>query len=358
MRFHQKWVVMAAVCLLATVTQVSAMDYAAYPYDREGAVLDFGVQPVSFPDVMVTESMKRDRIFQQALSATGNTMRQHAYFKGNDMLPYLRDRQLEAAVFGDMPALRAAAAGEVLIVALLKQSFSSVVAGTFLQTKDLKGKRIAYGQGSTAHYTLLEALATAGLTEKDVTLVPMEVSDMPAALEKGLVDAFSAWEPAPTIALAKHPEYRVVYRGLNMSFLVMSRHVVENHPEAARHFVAAYARAIHWMRSNRRNLETAARWALQAGTAFSGKPAALTAEQAAQITRREILDVPSAPVVPEVELTERGTLYKEFLFLNSQAKLPGNPGWNTIRGSFARELLEEIFTHSGKYRLREFDYSS
>lgn len=358
MRFHRKGLLMVAVCLLAAASSASAADYAAYAYDREGAVLDFGVQPVSFPDVMVTETMRRDRILQQALSTTGKAVKQHAYFKGNDMLPYLGDRQLEAAVFGDMPTLRAAAAGEVLIVALLKQSFSSVVAGTFLQARDLKGKRIAYGQGSTAHYTLLEALATAGLRDKDVTLVPMEISDMPAALEKGQVDAFSAWEPAPTIALARHPEYSVVYRGLNMSFLVMSRHFVERYPAETRHFVAAYVRAINWMRSNRRNLETASNWALQAGTAFSGKPVALTAEQAAQITRREILDVPSAPVVPEVELTERGTLYKEFLFLNSQAKLPGNPGWNMIRGSFARELLEEIFTYSGKYRLREFDYSS
>jgi NitT/TauT family transport system substrate-binding protein len=358
MRFHRMALFGLAVCLLAVASRISAMDYAAYPYDRGGTVLDFGVQPVSLPDVMVTEVMRRDRILQQALAAGGNTMKQHAYFKGNDMLPYLRDRQLEAAVFGDMPALRAAAGGEVLLVALLKQSFSSVVAGRFMQLKELMGKRIAYGQGSTAHYTLLEALAAAGLSEKDVTLVPMEVNDMPAALEKGLVDAFSAWEPAPTIALAKHPEYSVVYRGLNMSFLVMSRQYVENHPDATLYFVAAYVRAINWMRARRHNLESAAHWALQAGATFSGKPAALTAEQAARITQREILDVPSAPLIPDVETTERGTLYREFLFLNSQARLPGNPGWNVIRGSFARTLLEEVFTHPGKYRIGEFDYSN
>ncbi len=327
-------------------------------FNLDGAVLDFGVQPVSFPDVMITEVMKRDRILHEALSSTRSSVRQHPYFKGNDILPFLRDNQLEAAVFGDMPTLRAAAEHEILIVALVKQSFSSVVAGKFMQARDLKGKRIAYGQGSTAHYALLECLSSAGLTERDVTLIPMEVSDMPAALEKGEVDAFSAWEPAPTIALSRHPQNSVVYRGLNMSFLVMAKAYADAHPHETRQFAAAFIRAINWMRSNRRNLESAAAWALKAGFEFSGKPPGLSAEQAAAITRKEVLDVPSAPVIPANETGTQGTLFKEFQFLKKQGKLSAQVEWDKISRSFALGLTEELYANPSKYRLKSFDYTN
>jgi NitT/TauT family transport system substrate-binding protein len=61
---------------------------------------------------------------------------------------------------------------------------------------DLRGRKIATVPDTTAHYCLVKTLQSAGLSERDVTVVAMTPPDMPAALARGDVDAVSIWEPA------------------------------------------------------------------------------------------------------------------------------------------------------------------
>jgi sulfonate transport system substrate-binding protein len=61
---------------------------------------------------------------------------------------------------------------------------------------DLRGRKIATALNTSANFYLVKTLQTAGLTEKDVTVVGMAPPDMPAALARGDVDAVSIWEPA------------------------------------------------------------------------------------------------------------------------------------------------------------------
>ncbi|HEX2654761.1 MAG TPA: aliphatic sulfonate ABC transporter substrate-binding protein [Xanthobacteraceae bacterium] len=60
---------------------------------------------------------------------------------------------------------------------------------------DLKGKKIAVTKGSDPHAFLLRALENAGLSEKDVILVPMPHADGRKAMEAGEVDAWSGLDP-------------------------------------------------------------------------------------------------------------------------------------------------------------------
>lgn len=319
-------------------------------------VIDFGVQPLTFPHVMTTEVIRRDRILQSQLARAGWSMRQHPYYKGNDMLQALAEGQLDAAAFGDIPALNAAAGGNVAIVALLKHTFSSVVTRHYTPLADLKGKRIGNGKGSTAHYTLLEGLASVGLSEGDVELVDINVNDMPTALADGVVDAFSAWEPAPTVALARSPDAFVAYRGVNNAYLVLGNVLVQRHPEVARHFVAAVARAIYWMKKNPGHLRQAARWGLDAGTAFTGASAELNLDLAMAIMRQEVLNVPGIPVLPRGEAQPSGRMAKQLAFLQQQGKLPAGVAWPQIARHFAPQLLADVLGRPGRYRVFNFDY--
>ena len=325
-------------------------------FDRGGKVIDFGVQPVSFPDVMFTEVMKRDRTLAAQLEKSGWQMRQHPYAKGNDMIPHLGDGDLEAAVFGDMPTINAAARHNLYIGALLKHTFSSVVINRQVQMKDLKGKRIGNGTGSTAHYSLLEGMASAGLTEKDVQLVDMSVSDMPDALESGKIDAFSAWEPAPTIALARSKNAFVAYRGVNNSYLVLNRKFVDQNPDVAKSFVAAFARALYWMKKSPDHLQRAAEWSLAAGSEYSGTPAKLTVKQAIDITRREAVDVPGMPTLPKGEATPKGRMANQLDFLKRLDKVPADVAWSKVGSSFAPSLMDETLRVPARYQVYNFDY--
>jgi NitT/TauT family transport system substrate-binding protein len=60
---------------------------------------------------------------------------------------------------------------------------------------DLRGKKVGTPANTSSQFYLVKALRRAGLKESDVTVVPMAVTDMAAALRRGDVDAVSGWEP-------------------------------------------------------------------------------------------------------------------------------------------------------------------
>src|SRR6185503_12451802 len=60
---------------------------------------------------------------------------------------------------------------------------------------DLRGKRIATPFASTAHYSLLAALAQNGLSPSDVQLIDLQPQAILAAWERGDIDAAYPWLP-------------------------------------------------------------------------------------------------------------------------------------------------------------------
>ncbi|MDT5330501.1 MAG: sulfonate transport system substrate-binding protein, partial [Mycobacterium sp.] len=77
---------------------------------------------------------------------------------------------------------------------------------------DLKGKRIAVPQGSSAHGLALLALKSVGLTPKDVELVYLSPAAGGTAFNTGKVDAWSIWNPQS--ALAVKDGARIIAKGL------------------------------------------------------------------------------------------------------------------------------------------------
>ncbi|UBV44932.1 aliphatic sulfonate ABC transporter substrate-binding protein (plasmid) [Deinococcus taeanensis] len=72
---------------------------------------------------------------------------------------------------------------------------------TIQKVGDLKGKRIGVARGSSAHAFLFSVLQSAGLSFKDVTLVPLLPPDARPAFENGSIDAWVIWDPFLTTAL-------------------------------------------------------------------------------------------------------------------------------------------------------------
>jgi NitT/TauT family transport system substrate-binding protein len=61
---------------------------------------------------------------------------------------------------------------------------------------DLRGKRISLPRDTSAHYALVRMLASAGVSESEVTVVDVVVrNQMAAAVFDGRADALSMWEP-------------------------------------------------------------------------------------------------------------------------------------------------------------------
>lgn len=329
-------------------------------FDRYGltpasAALDLGVQPLGTPSGVISAVMLRDRLLRSALVNAGKPLKAHAFRRGADMVALLGDDRLEAGLLGDMPTILAASANQVLVVGLVKQAATAIVASGDTQVRGLAGKRIGYVPESSAHSTLLQGLASSGLTENDVKLVALGVDEMPDALARGDIEAFSAWEPAPSVALGRSDKNRVVFRGLSSDYFVINRDFEKNSPEAARLLVAGFVRAIEWMRASPRNLEAAARWAVADSQTFAGKVSAVTAQQIRVITRREILNIPSAPVI----LVAPGApppLKSEYEFLEKLGKLPAKARWDNVASAFRYDGLGRVQSEPSKFKVHSFDY--
>ncbi|WP_428986104.1 ABC transporter substrate-binding protein [Streptomyces pyxinae] len=102
---------------------------------------------------------------------------------------------------GNTPPVFAAGAGSK--IAVVSASHGAAAGEAVLvpedsplrRTADLKGKRVAVAQGSSAHYQLLASLRKAGLSLKDVDLTLLQPADALAAFTSGKVDAWAVWDP-------------------------------------------------------------------------------------------------------------------------------------------------------------------
>ncbi|MBV8212383.1 MAG: aliphatic sulfonate ABC transporter substrate-binding protein [Verrucomicrobia bacterium] len=68
-------------------------------------------------------------------------------------------------------------------------------ASNISRIEDLRGKRVAVTRGTDPHIFLLRSLASSGLSENDIQLVPLQHSDGKVALERGQVDAWAGLDP-------------------------------------------------------------------------------------------------------------------------------------------------------------------
>lgn len=351
-----RWFVAIMVVVLFSPCSQAAESYVdKYGLNRNSPAIDMGVQPLGVPSGVLSSIMRRDRILLEKLKGMGNPLLTYPFQRGADMLPALADGRLDAALLGDMPTLLAAASGNVLIIGLVKQSPTAIVARGGAQVGTLAGKRIAYVEASSAHQTLLQGLSSAGLSEKDVKLVPMRVDEMPSALARGEIEAFAAWEPAPSIALAQSDINRIVFRGSSTDYFVISPEAARRLPQAVNVLVAAYVRAIEWLRLSQRNQEKAAQWVKDDAEAFSGKKSDISPAQIARITRRELLNIPSAPriiVNPRAQPPLKGA----FDFLKGLGKLPADASWANVESAMDNDILADILADTRHFETGRFDY--
>lgn len=330
--------------------------YSDYEFIKSKSVINIGIQPLWIPTNLIAEVMKRDLILRDILQNDGMEIKWYPFLKGNDVNMFLKNGSLHGGIGGDMPAITAAANMNIVIPAITQHGFISIVANKQMLISDLKGKRIGYAFGSNAHYALLDILNRAGLSEEDVKLVKLEVSMMQEALNNGRIDAFSAWEPTPTLAVKYSNKAVNIFKSISSGYFYFTDSFVKEHVKTTYNIIASELRAILWMQDNHYNLLTACGWVIEAYKNFIGKDLALSPDEIADLAMDDIVGISYAPVISMDKLKINGSMYNEFNFLKGLNKIPQSVKWNRIYNSFNANITKRITTEFKHYQLRKFSY--
>ncbi len=123
--------------------------------------------------------------------------------------------QMDAANLATHTAIKLFAAGVDLRIVLFEdasyEADAVVAPSAFTSIADLRGKKVAYEEGTTSDLLLNYALAQQGMTRADITPVFMPAADAGATLIAGQVDVAVTYEPYISAALAQNNDLRLLY---------------------------------------------------------------------------------------------------------------------------------------------------
>lgn len=123
--------------------------------------------------------------------------------------------QLQCGNIATHTAMAFAAAGlPIKIVALLDVSMTAdaiITDGSVNSVPELKGKQVAYEEGTTSDILLNYALSQNGMTITDIEKVPMPAADAGTALIAGRVPVAVTYEPYISLAKAQSDKVKLLY---------------------------------------------------------------------------------------------------------------------------------------------------
>jgi sulfonate transport system substrate-binding protein len=241
------------------------------------------------------------------------------FTSGPPMLEAMASGSVDVGGVGDAPPVFAASGGEQVEIVGARsvptgdQDALVVPKGSSITSiQQLKGKKIAYGSGSSANYHLLTVLNKAGLTTKDVTLVSLQPANALAAFTSGAVDAWDIWPPYVQQVVAQDGAKVLAIGsqyGSPYSFEVASKTAVASSDKAA-------AIKVYLATLNKAYVFTATHpdvWGAAWGAA-SGLPASITTE-AAKVDATTPVTITSAVISSEQNLVSQ--FYKAGLIPNN-----------------------------------------
>jgi NitT/TauT family transport system substrate-binding protein len=143
------------------------------------------------------------------------------------------------------------------VVALIDNSFGNdaLVAKPGIESpKDLKGKTVATELGTCDHFLLLKALASVGLTEKDIKYTNLTVQDSATAFIAGKVDAASVWQPWIS-QIQREGKGKVIFSsadipGLIPDLVVFRAPVLKERPGDVKKVVASWFDIVEFIKTN------------------------------------------------------------------------------------------------------------
>jgi NitT/TauT family transport system substrate-binding protein len=165
---------------------------------------------------------------------------------------------------------------------------------------DLKSKRVGFEAGGLGVYVLRRALDRAGMSTRDVVLVPVDLTNQQAAFESGSIDAVVTYEPLRTKLLAKGGRELFSTRdipGEVVDVLVVRTRLLERRGDVLKKLIDGWFRALDYLEKN--PTDAARRVADHQGITAEEYLRSLDGAKLPSLEdNRRLLDGPSSPLIP------------------------------------------------------------
>jgi sulfonate transport system substrate-binding protein len=143
---------------------------------------------------------RQQATLEQHFAPEGIAVKWVEFSSGPPMLEAMNVGSIDYGAVGDSPPVFAQSAGAAVVYAagqpitngqgILVQSNSPI-----RTIADLKGKRVGFTKGSSAHNIVVQTLEKAGLGYGDITPVYLTPPDAGPAFANGSIDAWAIWDP-------------------------------------------------------------------------------------------------------------------------------------------------------------------
>ncbi|BBH48600.1 ABC transporter substrate-binding protein [Pseudomonas sp. KU43P] len=210
----------------------------------------------------VVDVLRDQQLLEKAFAKDGIRIDWH-FFKGAGPVinEALANGQADFAYLGDLAAIVGKANGldtRVLTAGVRGvKSYLGVVPGSGIKTlHDLKGKRVAVFRGTANQLSFASALASQGLSERDLKVINLDFNAANAALAAKQIDA--TWGLSSLLSLRERGlvELPVNSRdlegaGSTQAVLLGTGEFIAKYPELVQRLVNAQERAASWVRDER-----------------------------------------------------------------------------------------------------------
>jgi sulfonate transport system substrate-binding protein len=201
---------------------------------------------------------RQQAVLERLLGPQGIGVKWMEFPSGPPLLEAINAGSIDIGQTGDTPPIFAQAAGAA-IVYIAGQPITNgqgilVKADSPIRAlADLRGRRIGFTKGSSAHNVTVMALERAGLAYSDVMPVYLSPPDAAAAFARGSIDAWAIWDPY--FAIGERHGGRILVHGIEAgktnSFYIGGRDFASRHGSLVRDVVMALAETARWAEANR-----------------------------------------------------------------------------------------------------------
>ncbi|MCC8949337.1 sulfonate ABC transporter substrate-binding protein [Bradyrhizobium sp. Arg62] len=180
------------------------------------------------------------------------------FSSGPPMMEAMNVGSVDYGAVGDSPPIFAQAAGAAIVYAAAQPIIngSGILVpqnSAIASIADLKGKRVGFTKGSSAHNVVIQTLEKAGLTYDDITPVYLTPPDAGPAFANGGIDAWAIWDPYFAIAETKQ-NGRILVKTRDItktnSFYIASRDFARNRGAILQQIVDVTTSSAAWAQAH------------------------------------------------------------------------------------------------------------